>query len=61
MVRSGKNTKSNSVYVTWKDYLENISISKMNDDWHFSQEDIRVNLIWGSQVLGENCPRSTHF
>ena len=48
---SGKNTKSNSVYVTWKDYFENISIGKTNDDWHFSQEDMRVNLMWGSQVL----------
>lgn len=51
MVRKWKEYKSNSVYVTWKDYFENISIGKTNDDWHFSQEDIRVNLMWGSQVL----------
>ena len=48
---SGKNIKSNSIYVTWKDYFENISIGKTNDDWYFSQEDMRVNLMWGSQVL----------
>lgn len=48
---SGKNIKNNSIYVTWKDYIENISIGKTTDDWHFSQEDMRVNLMWGSQVL----------
>lgn len=48
---SGKNTKNNSIYVTWKDYFENISIGKTRDDWHFSQEDMHVNLMWGSQVL----------
>ena len=48
---SGKNIKHNSIYVTWKDYFENISIGKTNDDWHFSQEDVRVNLMWGSQVM----------
>lgn len=48
---SGKLVKNNSVYVTWKDYIENISIGKTEDDWHFTQEDMRVNLMWGSQVL----------
>jgi len=47
----GKNIKNNSVYVTWKDYIENISIGKTNDNYHFSQEEMRVNLMWGSQVL----------
>lgn len=48
---SGKNTKHKSIYVTWKDYFENISIGKTDDNWHFSQEDMRVNLMWGSQVM----------
>lgn len=48
---SGENIKNNSIYVTWKEYIENISIGKTNDNWYFSQEDMRVNLMWGSQVL----------
>lgn len=48
---TGKQIKNNSVYVTWTDYFENISIGKTDDDWHFSQEDLLVNLMWGSQVL----------
>jgi len=47
----GKNIKNNSIYVTWKDYIENISAGKTNDNYHFSQEEMRVNLMWGSQVL----------
>lgn len=43
--------KSNSIYVRWRDYFENISIGKTDDDWHFSQEDVHVNLMWGSQVM----------
>lgn len=50
-IGSGKNTKNNSIYVTWKDYIENISIGTTKDDWHFTQEDMLVNLMWGSQVL----------
>ena len=48
---SGKNTKNNSIYITWRDYIENVSIGKTDDNWYFSQEDIHVNLMWGSQVL----------
>ena len=48
---SGKNTKNNSIYMTWRDYIENVSIGKTDDNWYFSQEDIHVNLMWGSQVL----------
>lgn len=50
-IGSGSNIKNNSIYVTWKDYIENISIGKTNDNYHFSQEDMLVNLMWGSQVL----------
>lgn len=48
---SGKNIKNNSIYVTWKDYIENISIGKTDDDYHFTQEEMHVNLMWGSQVM----------
>ncbi|MFV0420198.1 MAG: glycoside hydrolase family 38 C-terminal domain-containing protein [Dysgonomonas sp.] len=47
----GDDIKNNSIYVTWKNYIENISDSKSDDNWHFSQEDVLVNLMWGSQVL----------
>lgn len=47
----GDSIKNKSVYVTWKEYIEHISAGKTNDDYHFSQEDVRVNLMWGSQVL----------
>lgn len=48
---SGGSIKNNSMYVTWKEYIENISVGKTDNDWHFSQEDMHVNLMWGSQVL----------
>ncbi len=48
---SGSNVRNNSIYVTWKEYIEDISVGKTTDDYHFSQEDILVNLMWGSQVL----------
>jgi alpha-mannosidase len=50
-IGNGNNIKNNSTYITWKDYIENISVGKTNDDYHFTQEDMRVSLMWGSQVL----------
>jgi alpha-mannosidase len=50
-IGSGENIRNNSVYTTWKNYIGNISGGKTDDDYHFSQEDVRVNLMWGSQVL----------
>ncbi|MDR1743958.1 MAG: alpha-mannosidase [Dysgonamonadaceae bacterium] len=50
-IGSGRHIKNNSVYVTWRDYIENNSIGKTDDIWHFSQEDLHVNLMWGSQTL----------
>lgn len=47
----GENIKNKSVYVTWKEYFEEISPGKTTDNWHFSQEDVLVNLMWGSQAL----------
>lgn len=48
---SGKDIKGNSIYIRWKDYIGKISKGTAKDDWHFSQEDMHVNLMWGSQVL----------
>ena len=38
-------------YKTWRDYFTNTSIGKTSEDWHFSQEDMQVSLVWGSQIL----------
>ncbi|GGF24334.1 glycoside hydrolase family 38 C-terminal domain-containing protein [Echinicola rosea] len=40
-----------SHYVTWTNYFENIAISEAEDVWDFSQEDVLVSLVWGSQVM----------
>ncbi|EFS30820.2 glycoside hydrolase family 38 C-terminal domain-containing protein [Bacteroides sp. D2] len=50
-IGSGKNTKNSSIYMRWRDYIKNVSIGKTDDNWYFSQEDMHVNLMWGSQVL----------
>jgi alpha-mannosidase len=47
----GDSIKRNSIYVTWREYFENISNGRSGDDYQFSQEDVRVSLMWGSQVL----------
>lgn len=47
----GNNISNNSTYVTWKEYFEKKSTGKTDDNWYFSQEDVQVNLMWGSQVL----------
>ena len=38
-------------YKTWRDYVANASIKTPTQDWRFSQEDVLVSLVWGSQVL----------
>lgn len=50
-IGTGSNIKNNSIYATWKEYFEDISTGKTEDNYHLSQEDIRVSLMWGSQVL----------
>lgn len=47
----GHNVSNNSTYVTWREYIDKFSAGKTDDNWHFSQEDVHVNLMWGSQVL----------
>jgi len=38
-------------YTTWGNYFENIAIKHTDDDWKFTQEDVLVSLVWGSQIL----------
>lgn len=39
-----------SQYTTWRNYFENVADKASAKDWHVSQEDIQVSLVWGSQV-----------
>lgn len=50
-IGTGNSIKNNSIYVTWREYFEKISNGWTKDDYRFSQEDVRVSLMWGSQVL----------
>lgn len=38
-------------YRTWRDYVANVAVQQPQQDWHFSQEDVQVSLVWGSQIL----------
>ena len=44
-------TYAPTIYETWKGYFANVSNGKADRDWKFSQEDLLVGLMWGSQVL----------
>jgi len=46
-----KNYYQPGEYVLWTDYINKIRDKVESKDWHFSQEDIKPGLIWGSQVL----------
>ena len=46
-----KNLYQPSQYVRWRDYFQNISKQAPANSWKFSQEDVLVSLVWGSQVL----------
>ncbi len=45
----GKDTRSE--YVLWTDYIERIADATSATDYRMSQEDVRVALVWGSQVM----------
>lgn len=47
----GTETRNGSEYVTWKEYFEEIADSTVPEDYHFTQEDVRPGLMWGSEVL----------
>ena len=38
-------------YTTWRNYFENVADKGTALNWHFSQEDVHVSLVWGAQVL----------
>ncbi|NTS42588.1 hypothetical protein HRG84_16930 [Flavisolibacter sp. BT320] len=50
-IGNGKGGYQPTEYKTWRDYIENASIKTPVQDWQFSQEDVQVSLVWGSQVL----------
>lgn len=43
--------KRGSKYVLWTDYIQNYTNHIDADRHHFTQDDVLVNLMWGSQVL----------
>lgn len=43
--------KSASQYETWRGYIRRVTSGKTDDNWHFSQEDVKPGLMWGAQVL----------
>ena len=45
----GRNDKG-TVYTTWRNYFQKIA-APTTQDWRFSQEDVLVGLVWGSQEL----------
>ena len=47
----GSKVKQGSQYVTWREYFEMLGIERSADDYHFTQDDVRPALMWGSQVL----------
>lgn len=51
ILKDGSKAYQPTQYTTWRNYFENIAIKSTNDDWKFSQEDVLVSLVWGSQIL----------
>lgn len=39
-----------NIYTTWRNYFENVTPDDRKPAWKPTQEDILVNLVWGSQV-----------
>jgi alpha-mannosidase len=37
-------------YTTWRNYFENVTATDSKPTWKPTQEDMLVNLVWGSQV-----------
>ncbi|MDR0509739.1 MAG: alpha-mannosidase [Rikenellaceae bacterium] len=50
-IGSGDSIRNNSTYVTWREYFEQKSDRTTTDDYRMTQEGVRPNLMWGSQVL----------
>ena len=52
-IGSGDSIRGQSRYTTWRHYFEKVADANPTDVWRFTQEDIRPNLMWGSQVMNE--------
>jgi alpha-mannosidase len=50
-LKPGGNVYETTEYTTWRNYFQNVAMKKPAEDWHFSQEDVLVSLVWGAQVL----------
>lgn len=48
---TGEKVKNNVHYTTWTAYFRSIPAGQAVPTWKMGQEDILVNLMWGSQVL----------
>jgi alpha-mannosidase len=51
IIKENGNNYRPTVSTTWGDYFENIAIKSTTDNWKFTQEDVLVSLVWGSQIL----------
>lgn len=51
IIHNGSKAYQPTEYTTWANYFENIAIKNPTDNWKFSQEDVLVSLVWGSQIL----------
>lgn len=40
-----------SIYTTWSHYFKQVVDTQSAVDWKLSQEDIKVSLVWGGQIL----------
>ena len=38
-------------YTTWRHYFNDVAVQEPGQDWRVGQEDVRVSLVWGAQVL----------
>lgn len=50
-LRDGSKAYQPTEYTTWRNYFENVAIKSTSDNWKFTQEDVLVSLVWGSQIL----------
>jgi len=48
---TGNQIKNGSTYLTWTEYFRKHAPKGSKNNWKLSQEDLLVNLMWGSQVL----------
>lgn len=47
----GDTVRNRSIYVTWREYFEQIARDVTPEEYRMPQEDVRASLVWGSQVM----------